>query len=517
MLLAGCTYAAFAASPRPNVLLILADDLGYGDVQCYNPERGKIPTPNIDRLARQGMRFTDAHSSGVCSPTRYTLLTGRYHWRSRLQAGIVTYLERPLIAPDRLTVAGLLKRGGYRTAAVGKWHLGWEWNIAPEERDLFAPARNAVPPTTEAHRAAWSRVYRERIAGGPTTRGFDSYFGTDVPNWPPYAFIENDRTVGIPSEFLPAHDFRNNRAGLPGPALPGWELEAVLPAITDRACAILRQAAETPFFLYVALTAPHTPIVPNQTWKGRSGLNAYADFVMATDDAVGRLLAALEASGAADQTLVIFTSDNGCAKLVGLKELNNKGHYPSGPLRGYKSDAFEGGHRVPFIVRWPKVVSPASQCDQLVHLADLFATFADAAGLAVPESAGEDSFSLLPLFRDPLRSARTHAVSNSTGGVPALRSGPWKIIFGPDAGDGVRSPQRRGQLYHLDRDLGETANLWAREHARVASLTRMMEQIVDDGRSTPGARCPNDVPVLWRRFLSEASTPSSPQTPNDEN
>jgi arylsulfatase A len=491
-----------SAAPRPNILLILADDLGYGDVQCNNPRRGRIPTPNIDRLAAQGMRFTDAHtSSGVCSPTRYTLLTGRYHWRTRLQAGIVNYLEGPLIAPDRLTLAALLKQHGYRTAAIGKWHLGWDWSISQEQRPLFAPGRAVTPPVTEAHRAAWKEVYARPIGGGPTTRGFDTYFGTDVPNWPPYCFIENDRTVGIPGEFLPADQFKNHLASLGGPALPGWKLEGILPALTDRACAFIERSAKQPepFFLYLPLTTPHTPLAVNREWQGKSGLGTYGDLVMETDAAVGRVLAALDRSGAADKTIVIFTSDNGCAPLVGVKNLEAQGHFPSGPLRGYKADVWEGGHRVPFIVRWPGVVKAGSHCDQLVMQADFMATFAEVLGAKLPANAGEDSFSLLPLLRGADKPIRQHAISHASSGLPSLRQGSWKIIFGAPAP--AEASGAKVQLYNLAADLGETTNLAAERPALVAELTAVMDRLVNEGRSTPGAKQTNDVNVNWKRFL----------------
>ncbi|MDZ4289484.1 MAG: sulfatase-like hydrolase/transferase, partial [Prosthecobacter sp.] len=279
-----------AAATKPNVVIILADDLGFGDVQCNNPERGKIPTPNIDKLAAQGMRFTDAHSSsGVCSPSRYALLTGRNHWRSRLQAGIVGYLEKPLIAADRLTLASMLKQNGYYSACIGKWHLGWDWDITPEQRKMLDPGRAKSPPVTEAHLKAWQEVYSKLIGGGPTTRGFDEYFGTDVPNWPPYCFIENDRTVGIPTEFLPRELLKRHLAGIGGPALKGWKLEGILPGLTNRACDFIarRGATKEPFFLYMPLTTPHTPIAVNAEWQGKSGLDqAVADLIMETDAAV---------------------------------------------------------------------------------------------------------------------------------------------------------------------------------------------------------------------------------------
>lgn len=266
--------AAGKPDRKPNILIILADDLGYGDVHCYNPLRGKIPTPNIDQLAAQGIRFTDAHSSsGVCSPTRYTLLTGRYHWRTRLQAGIVGLFEKPLIDPSRLTIAGLAKQNGYRTACIGKWHLGWDWPVDPELRPFLSWKKppegkdDEAPVTTPGHQAAWRDIFSKSISGGPTTRGFDTYFGTDVPNWPPYCFIENDRTIGIPTVFLPAANFSRNMASLQGPALENWKLEQILPTLGERASAFLSDAAKKtePFLLYLPLTAPHTPLAVNDS------------------------------------------------------------------------------------------------------------------------------------------------------------------------------------------------------------------------------------------------------------
>ncbi len=490
--------AAPDAAP-PSIVVILADDLGYGDVQCNNPQRGRIPTPHIDRLAGQGLRFTDAHSSsGVCSPSRYALLTGRYHWRTG-QAGIVGVFGKPMIAANRLTVAGLLKQRGYRTAAIGKWHLGWDWPIPADKAQLFrAKGGNDEAPADGPQRAVWQEVLSRPIPGGPTTRGFDTYFGTDVPNWPPYCFIENDRTVGIPSEPLPAPLRKGHLASLPGPALPGWRLEAILPTLGDRACAFIADAAgkPEPFFLYMPLTAPHTPLAVTDEWKGKSGLIPYADFVMETDAVIGRVLDALDKSGATARTLVLLTSDNGCAPYIGAAEMETKGHFPSGPLRGYKSDAWEGGHREPFIVRWPGVVKPGAVCSQLVHHADLLATCADIVGARLPNTAGEDSVSILPLLRGENRPVREHAVSQSSQGLLALRKGPWKLLFGKGSGGWSKGNDGQpGQLYNLDADLAETNNLYATQPERVAELTALMEQIITQGRSTPGAPQGNDVPV----------------------
>lgn len=500
----------------PNVVVILADDLGYGDISCNNPERGKIRTPHIDRLAAQGLRFTDAHSSsGVCSPSRYTLLTGRYHWRSRLQQGIVNLWEVPLIAPDRLTIAGLARQNGYRTACVGKWHLGWNWPIAAEQTAYFRGFEGRDQAAiTDAHRAAWRDVFSQPIAGGPIARGFDTYFGTDVPNWPPYCFIENDRTVGIPSQLLPAEKLTEQLASLPGPALPDWKLEAILPALADRACALITEAAtnRTPFLLYMPLTSPHTPLAVNAPWRGKSGLESpVADLVLETDAVVGRVLDALAQNGVLDNTLVIFTSDNGFAPYTGAKDLEARGHYPSGPLRGYKGDAWEGGHRVPLIACWPNVVQPGGVCSQLVHHADVMATLADIWGTKLPDNAGEDSISFLPLLHGADRPVREQAISQGAAGLMALRLGSWKLIVGAGGGgpwSGLSAEPKTasaGQLYNLDADLAETNNLYDEQPERVAQMMSLLEKLVQDGRSTPGAPQTNDVPVLWKRFLPSST------------
>ena len=515
------TVLAAVPDTKPNIVVILADDLGYGDVQCNNPERGKIPTPNIDKLAAQGMRFTDGHSSsGVCSPSRYTLLTGRYHWRTRLQSGIVGVFGDPLIAPNRMTIGTLAKQQGYRTACIGKWHLGWDWPVTKDQRPLLAPSKQLADEASKADKkaaaagavateqqiAAWRDIFSKPIAGGPTTRGFDLYFGTDVPNWPPFCFIENDRTLGIPTEFLPRQLMGNNQASNQGPALKDWKLEGILPALGDRTIQFINEsvAKKEPFLVYMPLTSPHTPLAVNAEWKDKSRLNLFADFVMETDAIVGRVLDALEKSGAADNTLVIFTADNGCAPYIGVKDLEQMGHYPSGPLRGYKSDAWEGGHRVPFIVRWPGVVKPGSVCNQLVYQADFIRTFADLFGAKLPDTAGEDSFSLMPLLKGENKPIRENAVSASAQGTPALRSGSWKYIPAPGSGGwGTGGDQSQPvQLYNLADDLGETKNLAAAMPGKVAEMKALLETLITNGRSSPGAVQKNDVEV--RRYPADA-------------
>ena len=498
--------ATLQARQQPNIVIIYADDLGYGDVQCYNPERGKIPTPHIDRLAAEGMRFTDGHSSsGVCSPSRYTLLTGRYHWRSRLQGGIVGLWGAPLITSERITIGSLAKTQGYHTSCIGKWHLGWNWPIPQDKKDLFRTTGYRGKKDLQAngeHRGAWREVFSKPIPGGPTSVGFDEYFGTDVPNWPPYCFIENDRTVGIPSEYADPRLFLKNQASQQGPALKGWTLEPILPALGDRAAAFIEREAATPnpFLLYMPLTSPHTPLSVNAEWKGKSGLNLYADFVMETDAIVGQVLAALEKSGATHNTLVLFTSDNGCAPYIDVAELEEKGHFPSGPLRGYKADAWEGGHRVPFIIRWPGVVKAGGVNDQLIHQADLLATLADVWGAELPGNAGEDSFSILSLLEGANQPVRNTSVSCSIKGIPSLRRENWKYIATPGSGGwGKGGDQSQAvQLYDLEADIGESNNLAAAQPERLAKMRELLEELIRRGRSTPGPDQKNDVEV--RRY-----------------
>jgi arylsulfatase A-like enzyme len=409
-----------------------------------------------------------------------------------------------LIAQDRLTIAGLAKQHGYGTACIGKWHLGWDWSIPPGSRKYFLTGGYGGKKditATDAHRDAWRAVFSKPIEQGPVTRGFDEYFGTDVPNWPPYCFIEDDRTSGIPSEFAAPALFRKNQASVQGPALDGWTLEPILPALGDRAAAYVAREGKTdrPFLLYMPLTSPHTPLSVNAPYKGGSGLGLYADFVMETDAIVGQVLEAIEKSGLTESTLVIFTSDNGCAPYIGVSELEKNGHFPSGPLRGYKSDVWEGGHRVPFIVRWPGVVTPGTECGQLVHQADIMATLADVLDTKLPANAGEDSYSLLPLLQGEDRPVREHAVNCSARGLPGLRQGPWKLILGPGSGGWSKGGDGQPvQLYNLAEDLGETRNLATDQPERVAEMSALLESLITAGRSTPGKPQPNDVKV--RRY-----------------
>jgi len=469
-----------ALAERPNIVYILADDLGYGDVRAFNAE-SKIATPNLDRLAASGMIFRDAHSgSAVCTPTRYGILTGRYAWRTRLKQGVLGGYSPPLIEPNRLTVAAFLKSQGYNTGAIGKWHLGLGW---PLKKGDVKPGDDVEPKNKNVNIA-----YDQPIANGPTTYGFDEFFGISASlDMPPYIFIKNDRCVGLPTA---------ERTYIrKGPAAPDFEAENVLPTLTKEAIAFLDRQAKSPFFLYVALASPHTPIVPTAPFKGKSGLNDYADFVMQTDDAVGQILSALTKNGQEGSTLVIFTSDNGCAPSAGYPALLKKGHNPSGPWRGTKADAFEGGHRIPFIARWPGKVPPGSKCDDTICLVDLFATCSEILGVATPENAAEDSASLLPdLLGKSNQLAREATVHHSVNGSFAIRQGDWKLILCADSG-GWSEPRPgrkevanlpKVQLYNLKNDPGETKNLQGDQPEVVARLTALLERYKSEGRSRPG-------------------------------
>ena len=329
---------------KPNIIYILADDMGYGDMKCNNPDC-RIPTPNLDGLAARGTRFTDAHAtSSVCTPSRYSILTGRYCWRTRLKSGVLSPWDPALIEPGRLTVAELLRHNGYSTACIGKWHLGWNWQTKNEE-PANKGAAYGVYDADVRYELGKNIDYTKPMQGGPIDCGFDYYFGDDVPNFPPYTWFEMDRLVTQPTEDKPADIF-----GHPGAMAQGWKLEAVVPQLTRRAVQYIEHAGKEPFFLYFALTAPHTPIVPAPEFQGRSGAGAYGDYVCEVDWCVGEVMSALERAGIASKTLVIFTSDNGPENSA-YERIREHGHYSMAHLRGLKRDTWEGGHRVPFIAR----------------------------------------------------------------------------------------------------------------------------------------------------------------------
>lgn len=496
-----CFGPPLSGGERPNIVYILADDLGYGDLGCYN-KSSQIPTPRLDRLASEGMRFTDAHSpSSVCSPTRYALLTGRYAWRTRLQRNVLGPWDKPLIASDRLTVGKLLQQHGYATACIGKWHLGQNYVTL-----------DGKPPSGGAKNPLSNVDYTQAIADGPTTKGFDHYFGTIVPNYPPYCFIENDRTLGLPNKEMSGADFN-----IPGPTVPGWKLENILPELTRRAVEWVEQKAQAkqPFFLYFALTSPHYPVVPsaefNHTKAGR-----YGDFVHQTDWTVGQVLDALERIGVMENTLVIFTSDNG-PEVSGevnpgvYDRVQKFNHRSSGDLRGAKRDVWEGGHRVPLMARWPGRISAGAVSDETMCHVDFMATVAAILGAKLPDNAAEDSVNVLPVLlgeklSSPIRDATVH---HSAQGKFAIRKGDWVLIDAASGDDnGLRGEPQwlkeersytahslPGELFNLRDDLAQRHNRFAERPEHVLELKTLLEKYKSEGRSTPGSAQKNDVPI----------------------
>ena len=516
--------AVLGRATSPNVIFILCDDLGSGDVRLLNPE-GKIATPNMDRIGREGMIFTDAHTpSSVCTPTRYGTMTGRYSWRTKLQSGVLGGLSPRLIEKDRLTVAAMLKQVGYETAAIGKWHLGMDW--------VLKPGKSIAELSIESREQAWSVDFTHPHRNGPRSVGFDHYFGIAASlDMVPYCFIEEDRVAAQPTEdrsLMMVHGKADQTTRV-GPAAPGFTGYEVLGTFMDRCIAWIQAKAGAaqsgkPFFLYLPLASPHTPILPNPAWRGKSGLNAYADFVMETDAEVGRLLRVLDEKNLAQDTLIIFTSDNGCSPSANYPELLEKGHNPSGRYRGTKADLYEGGHRVPFLVRWPARVQGGQTSSHLICLTDFMATMAEITGAALPADAAEDSFSFLPALLGQAAHGpqRDVLVSHSIGGYFAIREGPWKLCLAPGSG-GWSSPrpgkEPKGapsmQLFHLDDDLGETRNLQAEHPEIVARLMKKMQTLVVRGRSTPGPDQKNAVPVdLWKKKTQKAGPKAKERKPS---
>ena len=484
--------AGLNAAEKPNIIVILADDQGFGDLGANNPQ-SKIATPNLDALARGGLRFTDGHtSSGVCTPTRYSLLTGRYHWRTKLQSGVLGGFSPPLIAKDRLTVAGMLKQQGYATGCFGKWHLGMSFPL--KNGGVADDGGNF----SKSFQDAASVDYGRDILDGPVDHGFDTYFGISASlDMPPFVWIKDRRVTEIPSA---------TKTWLrTGPAGPKFEAVDVLPSVMDHTIAFIeaqKKADPTkPFFIYIPLNAPHTPIVPTKEFQGSSGISPYADFVKQVDHDVGRLLASLEKQGLTENTLVVFTADNGCSPAANIPELQKAGHEPSYIYRGNKADLYEGGHRVPFLVRWPAQVKPGVS-SALVGQLDFLATFADITGATVPAAMAEDSVSFLPVLRGDKSEVRQGIVSQSINGSFAIRDGQWKLLL--SAGSAGWSSPKPGpeeaglppvQLYDLSKDPGERKNLEAEFPERVAAMKAELEKLIARGRSTPGPELANDVPV----------------------
>ena len=478
-----------AGAANPNVILVMADDLGIGDLSPTNPEC-KIKTPNLQTMADQGLTFLDAHTpSSVCTPTRYGLLTGRYNWRSRLARGVLNGRSDHLIPADRPTLGHLMKNAGYHTAMIGKWHLGWDWARKGKDIDFTQPVKN-----------------------GPDINGFDQYYGhCGSLDMPPYVWVDTGKVTAQPDREEGVTQ-KEDRYGWyrKGPIGADFHIQEVLPHLFDKSIDYVKSRSEqakagTPFFLYLPLPAPHTPIVPVPPFKDASGLNPYADFVMQVDHHMGQLLAAVKDSGVDENTLVIFTSDNGCSPQGNFELLQSKGHYPSAIYRGHKADIYEGGHRVPLIVRWPGQIEGGRKTNALACLTDMYATLERITGQQRKTLGGEDGYSLTTVFEGESSSGRDTLISHSIGGSFAIRQGSWKLCLcgGSGGWSAPREPEAKKQglppmqLYDLESDPGERNNLADDEPARVQMLLRLLDQQVRNGRCTPGEAVANDREITF--------------------
>ncbi|WP_370862566.1 sulfatase-like hydrolase/transferase [Parabacteroides faecis] len=488
--LSGCAQQP-QEQKKPNIVFIFADDMGYGDVSALN-ENSKIQTTNIDRIASEGVTFTDVHSSSsVSTPSRYSLLTGRYNWRSDLKSGVLMGYNKALISPDRRTIASVLRDQGYQTACIGKWHLGWDWNNIEAGKD--------------------SVDFSKPITNGPTTRGFDYFYGIIASlDMAPYVYVENDMPTALPDRETVNDGMKYWRKG---PTASDFDHEQTLPNFINRAVDYIHDKSkeDKPFYLYLPLPAPHTPILPIKEYQGKSGLNPYGDFVLMVDDMVGKVMKALKEAGVEENTIIVFSTDNGCSPQAKFDELQAKGHYPSYIYRGHKADLFDGGHRIPCVVRWPARVKP-HVVDQTVCLTDFFATFAAVTDYQLRDSEGEDSYNILPLLLNEKEGEviREATVHHSINGDFTIRKGDWKLLLSPGSGgwsfpkpgtdDEVIKTLPSVQLYNMQSDPAEKNNVYAEHPEVVKELKDLMIKYVKEGRSTPGTPQKNDGPEVWKQL-----------------
>jgi arylsulfatase A len=496
--------SSFQKITKPNIVVIYVDDMGYGDLGCQNA-RSKIPTPNLDRLALQGMRFTDAHSaSGVSSPSRYSLLTGRYHWRGHLTSDIINEWGDPAIEHGRMTIASMLKQEGYTTACIGKWHLGEIWPFKQgygqndtAKHNWSSISRNGKTSwTTDAFN--WNLPIKE----GPTDHGFDYYFGTGTINFPPYTWIENDKVLETPAEMLDLRDTRPAEGSWecrPGPAAKNWDITKVPLSIFNKTVEWIndRRGDPNPFFLYYALPSPHAPIIPDEQFRGKSGAGGYGDYVFETDWMVGQVLETLKKNGFENNTMVVFTSDNG-PETYAYDRIKNFNHFSMGELRGLKRDLWEGANRVPFVVKYPGIVPEGAICDKIICQTDIMTTIAAFVGFRIPGNAGEDSFDMSEVLRGytTTKPVRDFIVYHSLNGSFAVRKDNW-ILIEARSGEVSKEPDWIKQmfdykpdttsmvLYNLNNDPREKQNLFENWPSKVNELKALLNKTRKEGRSAP--------------------------------
>ena len=482
-----------AKNNKPNIVFIMADDMGIGDISSLN-SGAKWQTKNIDSITKNAINFTDAHSSSaVCTPTRYGILNGRYNWRSELKRGVHGGFNKPtLMDKNRLTVADLLRKKGYNTGIVGKWHLGVGWNTITGK-----PVKGG--------RYFKDIDFKKELYESPLDHGFDYYYGHPVAN-PAWIMIENNKCVAVSHKIIKAKPPKETGVY----DLPVTQDDDAIKMLSEKAVGYInKQSKDKPFFLYYPLSAPHTPISPSKDFKGKSGFSKYGDFCLEVDWAVGQVLNALKEKGLDENTIVIFTADNGCSPAAKVYNMEKRGQFSSLNYRGYKSDIWEGGHRVPFIVKWPDVIKTARKDNKLISLNDLMATIAELNNFKLPVNAGEDSFSFLPELTNKVatREVRKNIVNHSIQGTFAVREGDWKLIFAKGSGGWADKVLKKKlttkewndlpkwQLYNLKNDPSEKINLVAKYPEKVEYLKTLMTKLLKNGRSTIGPRQANDRPV----------------------
>ena len=495
-------FVGIAWAKQPNVLILYADDLGFGDLGCYN-NKSRIPTPNLDRLASESLRFTDGHSSsGICTPSRFAMLTGRHHWRDF--HGIVNAFGGSVFKPERLTLPEMLKEKGYKTAAIGKWHLGWNWDAIrnKEVRAITVQEGRRKKQQLGPEAFDWTKA----IPNGPLNHGFDYYFGDTVINFPPYCWIENDKVVKAPDTLMQTGKWKKIKEGgwecRPGPMVTGWDPYENIPTTTKKGMEYIKKAAEAeePFFLYFAYPAPHAPIIPNDEFDGKSKAGPYGDFVYETDHSIGQLLQALKDSGQAENTIVIFSADNGPEHYAYARDAKFD-HWSAHPFRGLKRDSYEGGHHVPFLVKYPGVTMAGTVNDALVSQIDIMATLASVVGYDLPEkNAAEDSHDLLPLLKGEVKSIRTSHIHNTFDHTWAFREGDWVLVTGKSGHhsrvtkewlkkhDYPKTESKQPRLFNLREDIGQRNDLAAKHPEKVKAMEASLARIREQGYSAPRLR-----------------------------
>lgn len=470
-----------AANKSPNIIFIFADDLGYGDVKCLN-EDSKIPTPMFDKISQTGLVYTDAHSnSSVSTPSRYGIVTGRYAWRSSLKSGVLRGYSPALIEEDRPTVASMLKKHGYNTACVGKWHIGMDGWVSTDGEPVGVYGHNVD-------------LEKSRLRG-PASVGFDYYYGISASlDMSPYLIIENDRVIETPTFYYDAKKDPHNPYGnkRDGHAIKDRQPSFFLSNFTDKVVSLIDgySKQDNPFFIYFPINAPHTPVAPHPDFQGKSGVNSYGDFVMEVDYRISQVYKALEDNGIADNTLIVISSDNGPETLVYQRFLET-GHSSAGHLKGVKRDLWEGGHRVPMFVTWPAKIKTGKKVDSTVCLLDFYATVAELVGHDVAEGECPDSHSYLGSILGKKQVPREYTIHHSVRGNFAIRKGDWVLIeqksgcdvplsaYGVDyyaeRGYPAFDPEVNGQLYNLKEDIREFNDVYAEHPEIVAELTKLLD------------------------------------------